>query len=158
MIFIVIGFMLGAYFTGIEFLDMLDSFWGVIIFLIISGTGGFAGRELSFKLEDDSVLKLQGPWHSNGDSLFINTGVDIRDKFYTYGFIYLDAKCEDGKQHYKDVLYFDQENVLGSFQRIEDIAQEISNHFKIKVRYGSYSRGGSCHSHKEPESQQVNIT
>ena len=41
---------------------------------------GFGGATLEFTLENgcDSI-KLKGPWHSNADSMFADTGVDFRD-------------------------------------------------------------------------------
>ncbi len=41
---------------------------------------GFGGRTLEFTLEDGTKHKVKGPWHSNTNSLFERTGIDLRSK------------------------------------------------------------------------------
>jgi len=60
------------------------------------GFRGFAGRTLTFELEDGDILELQGPWATNSDALFKDTGYDIRDKYLTFGVIGLSRKYENG--------------------------------------------------------------
>jgi hypothetical protein len=45
---------------------------------------GFGGSTLTFTTVDGEIIKLQGPWHSNADSLFVDTGVDLRDKYWSF--------------------------------------------------------------------------
>ena len=39
---------------------------------------GFDGDTLEFAMEDKSILHWKGPWSSNPDSLYEDTGIDIR--------------------------------------------------------------------------------
>ena len=96
---------------------------------------GYAGRTLPFKLEDGSVYQAQGPWHSNSDALFRDTGVDIRDQHLTFVVL---AKDRDGSVM-KDVLYIDDKPTLGKFERYKELATQYPD----ARYYYSESHGGS---------------
>src|SRR5690606_10463847 len=50
------------------------------------GSRGFGGSTVQFTLSNGrGTISLIGPWHSNADNLFEETGVDLRNKFYTWG-------------------------------------------------------------------------
>lgn len=105
---------------------------------------GFAGRVLTFKLEDGTEYKAKGPWHSNSDQLFRDTGVDVRDTYKTFGCIGLwrsmDDKCQTTIE---DVLYIDDAPTLGLYSRIEKLAQSYADEQTIPVVYYSESSGGN---------------
>lgn len=91
------------------------------------GSQGFAGRELTFKLVDGGEIRLKGRWHTNSHSLFQATGIDVRDKYFTFGAIGRDAK---GSMGVSDVLYMDEDWTLGEYDRIEKKANLMA------VEYG----------------------
>lgn len=101
---------------------------------------GFGGRVLTFRLENgcDSI-SLKGPWHTNPSSLLSDTGIDVRDKFYTFGVV------GEGREYpaITKLLWFDTEPVIGSFDRVKQKAQEIANERGQTVFYYMESRGGS---------------
>ena len=100
---------------------------------------GFGGSTLEFLLEDGSMIKLQGPWHSNSVSLYHDTGIDLNDKHKTFGLVALNRKGNK----YKDILFIDSEPVIGIFDRIEQKAQEIANELNDTVLFYSKSQDGS---------------
>lgn len=104
---------------------------------------GFAGRILTFKLKD-GFIRLQGPWHSNSDSLLADTGLDIRDQHLT--FVVISKEREMG-EHFeaimKGILYIDPEPMLGSFKRGELAAKRFANSTGQPVWCYSESQGGS---------------
>lgn len=120
------------------------------------GSQGFAGRTLEFELEDGSIEKLVGPWHSNSDALFADTGYDVRDKYLTFGVIGLGREHRNGcggGVTITDVLYQDKDWVLGTFDRVEKIAQKLANELGKTVMKFSKSRGGSSCGQVKPESK-----
>ena len=120
---------------------------------------GFAGRILAFKLEDGSTLELQGPWHSNSAALFANTGYDIRDKYLTFGVIGLGRSYGPGPGlnpvTIEDVIYKDSEWTLGTFDRIEVLAQHFANLMEKTVVYFVKSKGGTSCGFTESETSKV---
>lgn len=106
---------------------------------------GFGGATLEFTLENgcDSI-KLKGPWHANADSMFADTGVDFRNRNLTYGAI--------GKRWGKhkdwtvsvieDLVYFDAKPIVGSYDRIRKLAEEMSNQLGIVLYYSFQSQSG----------------
>lgn len=113
---------------------------------------GFGGRTLTFTLEDGSTLSLKGPWRTNSHDVFAQTGVDIRDKHYTFGVI---AKSHEncskswmGKL--VDIVYEDDGWTLGPFDRIEQFAQKMANEQNCRFYFYSESMSGSHTSHVDP--------
>lgn len=90
------------------------------------GFQGFGGSTLTFPLVNGGEIKLQGPWHSNSGALYEDTGIDVRDKHYT--FVVVSRRRESGG-HYEmimaDVIYRDDAPVLGPFNRGDAIAEEL---------------------------------
>lgn len=113
---------------------------------------GFAGRTLTFQLTDSSEIKLKGPWHTNSQALFEDTGVDVRDKYYTYIVISKDRKYGE---HYEsimvDVLYRDEAPQLGSFHRGDVLAREWAREIGVPVYCYSQSKGGSSCGQVKPD-------
>lgn len=113
---------------------------------------GFGGRTLSFTLVDDTKLELKGPWHTNSQDLFNNTGVDVRDQHYTFVVISRDRKSGE---HYEsimvDVLYQDDEPKLGSFHRGDLLAREWAREIGAPVFCYSQSKGGSSCGQVKPD-------
>lgn len=122
------------------------------------GSQGFGGREITYTLVDGTEVKLKGPWHTEPQSLFADTGVDIRDRFKTLGCIARDRKYR-GKYGHEltmlDVLYVDKEETLGTFKRVEDKAQEMANELGETLYYYSQSSGGSSCGPVKPKKEAV---
>ncbi|MCE5308922.1 MAG: hypothetical protein LLG20_14885 [Acidobacteriales bacterium] len=112
---------------------------------------GYAGRTLSFRLEDGTVDQVKGPWHSNSSALFEDTGVDVRDTFRTFVVIGLQREYRNTKDAYApptiiDVLYLDPpEGQIGSFNREKAIAKKLFGEYAEleTLYYYSQSRGGT---------------
>lgn len=120
---------------------------------------GFAGRILVFKLEDGSTLKLQGPWHSNSAALFADTNYDVRDKYLTFGVIGLGRSYGNAvglnPVTITDVLYKDEYWTLGTFDRIEALAQVAANEVGKTVVYFVKSKGGTASGFTKPETKEI---
>ena len=113
---------------------------------------GFGGSTLTFPLVDGSEIKLKGPWHANSDSLFADTGVDVRDRHYT--FVVISRRRESGP-HLEticvDVLYKDNEPQLGSFHRGDELARQWAREINASVHLYSDSEGGSSSQFVKPD-------
>lgn len=112
---------------------------------------GFGGRTLTFPLVEGGEVKLKGPWHTNSGDLLINTGIDVRDKHYT--FVVVSRRRETGKNYESicvDVLYRDEAPQLGSFHRGDVIARQWARELGHKVHLYSQSSGGSSSGFVEP--------
>jgi hypothetical protein len=108
-------------------------------------SNGFAGRTLDFTLENGEVISLKGPWHTNADSLFEDTGVDIRDKHLTFTVIGLDRTHTDRgyRTIINDVIYKDKESTIGEYYRGTKIAMQLAKELNKPVMCYSKSEGGS---------------
>lgn len=105
---------------------------------------GFAGRTLTFSLITGEKIKLQGPWHTNSNSLYEHTGYDCRNKSFTFGLVAKKREMtEDYKNKFIDIFYIDNDWTLGLYDRIEIIAQQIANELNDTVYYYRESQGGS---------------
>lgn len=113
---------------------------------------GFGGRTLTFPLVNGGEIKLKGPWHTNSGDLFANTGVDVRDRHYT--FVVISRRRESGKNYESimvDVLYKDDEAQLGSFHRGDSLAREWAREIGAPVFLYSQSSGGSSCGQVKPD-------
>jgi hypothetical protein len=100
---------------------------------------GYAGRVMSFPTKDGAI-EIQGPWHSNSDALYEAVGVDIRDKHLTFGCVALER---DGDT-YQDIIYIDpKEGIVGTFERVDEIAQKLADELDRVLYVYSRSHGGS---------------
>lgn len=105
---------------------------------------GFAGRTIKFPLKDGSTYKAKGPWHSNSNALFIDTGVDVRDQHETFVVLSKGRKTT-GPPRYEmlltDVVYIDDKPTLGKLNRDEELAEKFP---EAKFSYSESRSGSSC--------------
>lgn len=112
---------------------------------------GYGGSALTFKLTDRrGTLTLAGPWHSNSDSLFIDTGVDVQSKCLTYVVIG-ESRGHDPKHYYQGILHQDSDWTLGPFNRGKLMAAQMAQELGKTVYCYSHSMGGSSDSPVHPE-------
>jgi hypothetical protein len=114
---------------------------------------GFCGSFISFELEDGTIDKVCGPWHSNSGSLLSATQYDVTHKHLTQGIIALDSTPVKGTlstYSHKEVLHYDKEPKIGDFSRIEIMAQDFANKLNKEVYYAFVSNGGGCSGWKKP--------
>ena len=109
------------------------------------GSQGFGGAELVFTLRDGSAVTLKGPWHSNSDSLFRDTGVDVRNEHYTFGVIGTGREYRNtgGSATITGVIHADKGPTKGQFSRINDLAQQMADERQQTLFYYQESKGGS---------------
>jgi len=108
---------------------------------------GFGGSTLDFELEDGTIDKVQGPWHSNSSALLDDTEYDVTHKHFTKGIIALDCvNVEDStdwmKTKHFEVLHYDKEPIIGDFERIDIMAQYFANELKKSIYYAVITSGG----------------
>ncbi len=121
-----------------------------------SSWAGFGGRTLHFDLVGGDTIDLTAPWSSNSEALFHDTGVDVRDRHMTYGAIGLKRSYGPGSYGsttIEDVIYADEEPMIGTFDRIGDMAQVLANERQVTLYYYKQSFGGSTSSQVKPELQ-----
>jgi hypothetical protein len=116
---------------------------------------GFGGRIMEFELEDGTIDKVQGPWHSNSDSLLFDTGYDATDKHHTQGIIALNLKHPEDNWHVteheeEEILHWDEEPVEGLYHRIDILAQEFATKLNKRVYYAMITNGGGTSGWKQP--------
>lgn len=104
---------------------------------------GFAGRTISFVLKDGSIYEAQGPWHTNSQHLLGATGLDITDKHRSK--VAVGLKRGNEPMCVADVVYIEEENQIGKFNRGDTIAQKIADDLNTVVYCLRRSEGGgSC--------------
>lgn len=102
---------------------------------------GCAGRTIPFRLEDGTDFMAQGPWHTNTDSLFKATGVDLRDKHLTFVVLGKNRTMDKNMRTViEDVVYIDEKPTLGHYDRYKTL---ITQHPEA-THYYMESHGGSC--------------
>jgi hypothetical protein len=105
---------------------------------------GYGGRMLTFPLEDGTTYEAKGPWHTNPHALLDDTGVDIRDRHRTYGCVALDMKYgKHGEGVYTKLIHVDREPILGTFDRLENMARAEADKRGHPIAVCSISSGGS---------------
>jgi hypothetical protein len=105
---------------------------------------GFGGSTLHFTLTDGSIYAAKGPWHGGAEGVFRDTGIDVRDTYYT--FVVLGMKREHvgsgyGRTVIRDVIYKDAAPTLGRFDRYKEF---IRAYPQALVYYMSSKGGSSC--------------
>tara|TARA_R110000787_G_scaffold19874_16_gene59191 strand:- start:137 stop:676 length:540 start_codon:yes stop_codon:yes gene_type:complete len=108
---------------------------------------GMAGRTLTFKLSDGGEIQLQGPWKTGAGELYKDTGVDIRDAYFTRGVVSrhrINGKTFYAPDFYVGVLHYDDQPVLGAYNRVDRIAQRIADDLGEPVFMAVTSKGGGC--------------
>jgi len=103
---------------------------------------GFAGRTITFPLIDGGSVSLIGPWHTNAHAQFADTGVDLRDKHYTKGLI-AGQRLSCWPYEFDDVIYYEEEPIIGTFNRIEEMCKKLVKGQGKALFYYSESFGGS---------------
>lgn len=104
---------------------------------------GYGGGILDFPLEDGTVYSVKGPWHSNSEALYEDTGVDLRDTHRTYGCVALEVRYDQtGNGIFTKLIHVDREPVVGSYDRINDIAQMEANRRNHPIAMCLISSGG----------------
>jgi len=112
---------------------------------------GYGGATLTWPLENGESVSLKGPWHSNSDSLFSDTGIDLRKESMTIGIVALNRRSLKLNDYaFSDVLHQDLQWTPGDHTRIGQIAQEYANKLNKKVYCAYKSLGGACASWKDP--------
>ena len=110
---------------------------------------GYAGSTLQFTMNDGSVDKVVGPWHSNSESLLRNTGIDLKDTHYTRFIICENTKLRGNSVLEEGVLY-DTGWQLGYFDsqpNESEMAEFIGKGYQY-TRYGvNGSMSGSVDKH-----------
>ena len=105
---------------------------------------GMGGATMEVECVDGSVVKIQGPWHTNPGDLLVNTGYDCRDKSFTRGIIARERTLVKGswEYDYDKVIHYDEKATLGEYSRIEKMAQAHTDATGEVVFYAFVSRGG----------------
>jgi len=120
------------------------------------GFRGYGGSTLKFNIDDGSVLELKGPWHSNADALYDDTGVDLRDAHLTFVVIAKDRKWNENSMCvFLDVLYKDDVPQIGSFDRGTLLAMKMSKELGIPLALFTESTGGSSNGFVYPDQIDV---
>lgn len=117
---------------------------------------GYGGSTLTFELEDGTMFKCIGPWHSNSEALERSTGINLRDKHMTFVVISHERTSEKGtyRSVMKDVIYMDTEPTIGAFERGKEMAQTLANELDKEVYLYSKSSGGSSNGPVYPEKKE----
>jgi hypothetical protein len=104
---------------------------------------GFGGREITFPLVNGGVYIAKGPWHTNADSLYTATGIDIRDKYATRVVIGKDRimGSHPCSGTIVGVVYMEEDWVISTSSREREILRTLP-----PGEYFVYSQGqsGSC--------------
>jgi len=107
---------------------------------------GYGGRTIVFKIgeEDHDWISVKGPWHSNSGALLNNTKVDLTCNHLTWGVIGYERRQDKTLMGViTDIAYMDSRPVVGTFNRLADIAQFIADDSKKRVVMYMASVGGS---------------
>lgn len=123
---------------------------------------GFAGRTLTLKVigelhpiegewqtklfDEPKTFEWQGPWSSNTDALFKDTGYDIRNRIRTWGCLSLArdwATNSSNQAIMKNLIYFDPEPQYGTYSRIVDMAKAKAKELRRPIYFYMTSYGGS---------------
>jgi hypothetical protein len=116
---------------------------------------GYGGSTLHFMLEDGTKEPVKGPWHSNADSLFKDTGIDLRNTYLTWGIIGRNFGKDYANPTIEDVLYIDKQWCQGSFYRIEYLANKMAKQLNKNLVFFSQSCGGSVSGHAFTEKRNL---
>jgi len=127
---------------------------------MVKYSDGFGGRTLTFNLEDGSEIEVQGPWHSNADSFFYSTGIDLRDKHWTAVLLTGEDIWNKGELPEEEILYKEDSPRLGTYHRGLRIAEKYFRDHPEEdlVCLNHYTSGGasiSCFSEWEHIRDQI---
>ena len=108
------------------------------------GSCGFDNRIINFELITGEIIKLEGPWKFNSTILFNATGIDVRNKHKTWGCIGTNWIPGPGFMGtIIDVIYMDNNPVIGVFNRIKNLANNHAKKLGVDVYYYSQNQDGS---------------
>lgn len=119
------------------------------------GSQGMAGRTLTFILENGEKVDFIGPWKTGASELLKDTGQDYTQTYYTKGIVALSRENLPWPKGYifSDILYMDENYVIGAFDRTAKIAQEFADKLGCKVYEASIGKGGGHSGWKDPKSK-----
>lgn len=112
------------------------------------GSRGFGGSTVSFTLADGlGKIDLVGPWASNADSFFKDTGIDVRNNFVTWGCVGRGREYDSntGETRITDLIWFDLEATKGDFERVDFEAWALQEKSDVPLYAYVESEGGSHH-------------
>jgi len=113
------------------------------------GSRGCGGNTVDFPLAGGlGKISLVGPWNSNADACFTDTGVDVRNNFVTWGCVGTGREYDanTGAQRITGILYFDAAPKKGAFDRVDYIAWEMQEKEPDRKLFCyRESEGGSSH-------------
>lgn len=111
------------------------------------GSHGCGGNTVDFPLAGGlGKISLVGPWCSNADACFVDTGIDVRNNFVTWGCVGTGREYDanTGSQRITGLVYFDRTPTKGAFDRVDLLAWEMQEK-EPDLKLFSYreSEGGS---------------
>lgn len=118
-----------------------------------NGFRGFGGSTLRFRLVDNGIVELQGPWHSNSDALYQDTGVDLRHTYVQFVCIAKTREYIGNKCIFRDVLY--KEISTGDYYDGTRRAMQLSKELDIPLVIYHETRGGSSNGYVYPDQLDV---
>jgi len=100
---------------------------------------GYGGSTLDFHMETRETISVKGPWHGNTDSMFRDTGIDLRDQHLTLVILSKEIGGDFRNPEMVDVIYHEDKPVLGRFDRYKDIIQAHpeANYYYMESHGGS---------------------
>lgn len=111
------------------------------------GSAGCGGNLVEFPLADGlGSIKLKGPWHSNADFFFRDTGIDVRSNFVTWGCVGTGRTYDNGVARITGLVWFDVAPTRGEYERVDHLAWELQEkNPDTKLFVYAESDGGSHH-------------
>lgn len=108
-----------------------------------TGSRGYGGRIMVFNLVDHNrAISLYGPWHSNTDALYENTGVDVRDKHYVQFVAGLGRLRDGGRDVITDIVHYEEPGVRGYYD-YKALLPRLYERYKASITYWHGGSGGS---------------
>lgn len=110
------------------------------------GSQGCGGRTLTFTLDDGTTQDLIGPWCSNSDACFADTGIDVRKNHVTWGCVGTERLFDQnsGRSGIGNIIWRDEEPTKGLFERVELIAWKLQQENPdLTLQVYRESEGGS---------------
>lgn len=119
------------------------------------GGYGFGGATISFTVDgEDGQFDAHGPWHSNADALYEDTGLDVRSLHLTRVWVAEGREFGPGLSMRTvpagEIYYQEDVPAMGTFHRGKRIAQAIADLYQKEVWLFSESNGGSSSSKIKP--------
>lgn len=111
-----------------------------------TGSQGFGGRRMVFNLTDQNrAVTLQGPWHSNSDAFYENTGVDIRHLHYVQLVVGLSRERGPSyRETLTNIVYFELPGVR-AFDGYKATMKSLYEQHQVPLYYWHGGSGGSTY-------------